>query len=200
MLTHPIKRMAVYCGSNFGTDKRFRQAAESLGQYIAKNGIELVYGGGNVGLMGTVADAVLQNGGQVIGVIPTFLKDKEMAHTGIQTLIEVPDMMVRKVKMMELADAFIALPGGLGTFEEFFEAFSAAQLRLHKKPIGFLNCVDFYKPLQHLLQQTIDMGFMPASNLSLCHFEPDVERLMAAMLAHNPNYTPKHVDAQIQGI
>ncbi len=195
-----IKRMTVYCGSNFGTDNRYLQAAESLGKYLAEHAIELVYGGGNIGLMGAVADAVLQNGGRVIGVMPTFLKEKEMAHTGIQELIEVPDMMVRKVKMMELADAFIALPGGLGTFEEFFEVFSAAQLRLHKKPLGFLNCVDFYKPLQLLLQQTIDTGFMPASNLSLCHFAPDVESLMAAMQAHNPYYTPKHVDAVIQGI
>ena len=138
-----------------------------MGKAIAERGSTLVYGGGKIGLMGTVADAALAEGGQVIGVIPTFLREKEVAHLGLSQLIETADMTERKNKMIELADAFIALPGGLGTYEELFEVVSQAQLRLHAKPVGVLNIGGFFDSLLAMMQQTADEGFMPQANMSL---------------------------------
>ncbi len=194
-----LKKIAVYCGSNLGNQTQYAKDATQMGHVLAEANIELIYGGGKIGLMGLIADAVLEAGGQVTGVIPTFLKDKEMAHTGLTTLIETPDMTTRKQTMMDLADGFIALPGGLGTFEEILEAFSAAQLRLHAKPVGFLDSCQFYAPFRALLQQAIHNQFMPISNLSLCHFNDKPSALLAAMQSHTPIYTPKHTQP-LEGI
>lgn len=182
--THEMKRIAVYCGSNYGEQRAYYLAAQELGKLLAKRGSELVYGGGRIGLMGTVADAILQEGGRVIGVIPTFLREKEMAHTGLQTLIETPDMPSRKNKMIELSDAFIALAGGIGTFEELLEVLSLAQLRQIHKPIGLLNTQGFYQPLLDLLHQTVKEGFMPSANLSLFCVADTPAELLTKMEQH----------------
>mgnify|MGYP002662134788 FL=1 len=162
-----MNHIVVYCGSNLGNKPAYFEAAQAMGKAIAERGSTLVYGGGKIGLMGTVADAALAEGGQVIGVIPTFLREKEVAHLGLSQLIETADMTERKNKMIELADAFIALPGGLGTYEELFEVVSQAQLRLHAKPVGVLNIGGFFDGLLAMMQQTADEGFMPQANMSL---------------------------------
>ena len=162
-----MNHIVVYCGSNLGNKPAYFEAAQAMGKAIAERGSTLVYGGGKIGLMGTVADAALAEGGHVIGVIPTFLREKEVAHLGLSQLIETADMTERKNKMIELADAFIALPGGLGTYEELFEVVSQAQLRLHAKPVGVLNIGGFFDGLLAMMQQTADEGFMPQANMSL---------------------------------
>lgn len=179
-----IKQLTVYCGSNFGETPAYYQAAKALGNHLAKHDITLVYGGGNVGLMGAIADSVLANHGKAIGVIPQFLADKEVAHTGLTELIFTPDMATRKLKLIELGDAFIALPGGIGTFEELFEVLSLAQLRQHKKPIGVLNIDGFFDPLLDLLHRTADSGFMPTQNLNLLCVADNIDELFAKMHAY----------------
>ena len=178
-----LNNIVVYCGSNWGENPAFFAAALALGQTLANNGHTLVYGGGNVGLMGAVADAVLAHGGKVVGVIPTFLKQKEVAHLGLTELIETADMTSRKNTMIALASGFIALPGGLGTYEELFEVLSQAQLRLHPHPVGVLNVAGFFDPLLALLRDTVRHGFMPAANLSLLCVADSAPALLAKMAA-----------------
>src|SRR3984957_8872897 len=134
-----LKRVCVYCGSSIGAKREYAAAARSLGQMLSKRKLELVYGGGNIGLMGVLADAVMQSGGRVIGVIPESLAVKEVAHKGLTELRVVKSMHERKAMMVSLADAFVAMPGGFGTFEEFCEVLTWAQLGLHRKPHGLLN-------------------------------------------------------------
>jgi uncharacterized protein (TIGR00730 family) len=155
-----MKRIAVYCGSNKGARPAYAAAARELGTLLARENIELVYGGGMVGLMGIVADAVLQHGGHVIGVIPQKLVIKEVVHETLPDLRVVKDMHERKALMAELADGFIALPGGYGTFEEFFEVLAWSQLGWHPKPFGLLNIAGFYQPLLEFLDHTRDEGFI----------------------------------------
>ncbi|MCF7521094.1 TIGR00730 family Rossman fold protein [Neisseria sp. ZJ106] len=176
-----LNHIAVYCGSNLGNSKTYYQSAQAAGAAIARQGSTLVYGGGKIGLMGTVADAALAEGGRVIGVIPTFLLEKEMAHPGLSELIETPDMPSRKSKMIDLADGFIALPGGIGTYEELFEVLSLAQLRRHAKPIGLLNTDGFFDPLIALMQHTADTGFMPQANMKLLCVSDCPQTLLAQM-------------------
>lgn len=180
-MTNIIKQLTVYCGSNFGETPAYHQAATQLGKYLADHQITLVYGGGKVGLMGTIADSVLTHDGQAIGVIPQFLADKEVAHTGLNELIITPDMATRKLKLIELADAFIALPGGIGTYEELFEVLSLAQLRQHAKPIGVLNIERFFDPLLTMLAQTAQAGFMPSQNLDLLCVADNLGELFVKM-------------------
>lgn len=142
-----MKSIAVFCGSSEGVSPIYKEAAIKLGQVLANNQITLIYGGANVGLMGAVADAVLEHGGQVIGILPHFLQSREIAHTGLTELIMVESMHERKAKMAELADGFIALPGGPGTMEEYFEIFTWGQLGLHEKPCGLLNINHYFDPL-----------------------------------------------------
>ena len=144
-----FKRLCVFCGSSHGANPAYAEAAKNVGSELARRGIGLVYGGGNVGLMGVVADAVLAGGGEVVGVIPEALMAKELGHRSIQDLRVVKTMHERKAMMAELADGFIALPGGIGTFEEFFEIVTWAQLGFHSKPCALLNVNGFYDPLLH---------------------------------------------------
>ncbi len=142
-----MKRIAVYCGSRFGTDPLFAQAARDLGRTLATRGIGVVYGGGRLGLMGTVADAALEAGGEVIGVLPEALREAEVAHRGCTELHIVPGMHERKALMTQLADAFITMPGGIGTMDELFEALSWQILGYHAKPVGLLNVAGYYDQL-----------------------------------------------------
>ena len=155
-----IRTICVYCGSGFGSDPVFAQSAADLGRAMAESGIGLVYGGGNVGLMGTVARSVLEHGGTVTGIIPDFLKARERMLEDIQETIVVPDMHTRKRLMFERADAFVALPGGVGTLEELVEQMTWAQLGRHRKPILLLSVSQFWKPLLVLLAHMREQGFI----------------------------------------
>lgn len=155
-----LRSICVYCGSGHGGDPAFTKAAESLGAAIARAGIRLVYGGGNVGLMGTVARAALDHGGHVAGIIPEFLRQRELMIADAQELVVVPDMHTRKRLMFERADAFVALPGGVGTLEEVVEQMTWAQLGQHRKPILLANVLKFWDPLLELLDHMKQMGFI----------------------------------------
>jgi uncharacterized protein (TIGR00730 family) len=165
-----IHRIAVYCGASAGNSTEYRKIAEETGMLMANAGYELVYGGGKVGMMGIVADAMLQAGAKVTGVIPHFLFNMEVGHEGVTELIKVETMHERKMKMYEIADAFLALPGGFGTMEELFEMLTWAQLGLHTKPICVLNCLGFYDGLQEQANRMERSGFLHSDTKSLLHF------------------------------
>ena len=156
-----MKRICVFSGSNFGKREEYRQAARDLGQELVARGLGLVYGGASVGLMGVVADTVLAGGGEVTGVIPRSLVRREIAHKGLTRLHEVDSMHERKALMVDLADGFIALPGGFGTFDELFEITTWAQLGLHTKPIGLLNAAGYFTPLLNMIAHAAAEGFIP---------------------------------------
>lgn len=176
-----MKRVTVFCGSSFGTEEIYKSQATLLGKTLAKHQIELVYGGANVGLMGAVADGVLNNGGKVIGVLPNFLKSKEIAHDHLTELILVETMHERKTKMNELCNGVIALPGGFGTLEEFFEMLTWAQLGLHKKPIAILNTDGFYDSLITFIQTMVDKGFLKEINRDMVLVSSDIDELIDMM-------------------
>ena len=155
-----FRRLCVYCGSSTGVDPAYAQAAEATGRQLAEQGIGLVYGGGSVGLMGTVAAAARAAGGEVIGVSPEKLQDLELGMEGLTELRIVPDMHARKQQMADLSDGFIALPGGYGTLEELFEAITWLQLGYHDKPVGLLDVAGYYQPLVAFLQHTVAQGFV----------------------------------------
>ena len=183
-----MKSICVFCGSNIGRDPRYRAEAESLGRLLAAHGIELVYGGGNVGLMGAIADACLAAGGMVIGVIPEALVGKEVAgrvvdHQALTRMEVVDSMHTRKARMAELSDGFVALPGGFGTFEEFCEVLTWGQLGFHVKPMGLLNVAGFFDPLLNMFDHAVDQGFLRAENRAMALAETDIERLLDAMAA-----------------
>lgn len=159
-----LASVCVFCGSSPGVDRAFAAAAEEVGRLLAIQGRRLVYGGGRIGLMGTVADAALAHGGEVIGVIPRALAEKEVAHSGLSELRVVASMHERKAAMAELADGFIALPGGIGTLEEFFEVWTWGQLGLHHKPFGLLNVAGFFDPLLAFLDHLTDQRFLRAEH------------------------------------
>ncbi len=154
------RSLCVFCGSNSGVNPAYAQAAQALGKAMAESNVRLVYGGGNVGLMGTLADSVLNAGGVVVGVIPQFLANKELAHSGVTELHEVETMHERKSLMMQLADAFVALPGGIGTLEEFFEVWTWVQLGLMQKPVGILNVENLFDPMLAFLNSLVEQRFM----------------------------------------
>jgi uncharacterized protein (TIGR00730 family) len=197
-----MKRICVFCGSNAGHDPRYRAEADLLGRLLAGRGIELVYGGGNVGLMGIIADACLGAGGTVIGVIPEALIGKEVAgrvvdHRGLTRLEVVDSMHTRKARMAELADGFIALPGGFGTFEEFCEVLTWGQLGFHVKPMGLLNVNGFYDPLLALFERAVAEGFLREENRAMALAADDIESLLAALAAYRPEPVSKWLkDAQ----
>jgi len=177
-----MAKICVYCGSSTGTDEAFAEAARVLGSYLAREGHELVYGGGHVGLMGIVADAVLENGGKVIGVMPELLIRKEVAHDGLTELIAVSSMHERKEKMISLADGFIALPGGTGTLEEIIEAFVWMQLNIHQKACGLLNVNGFYDSLIEFLETMSEKRFIKEEQRQQLLVETDPETLVERIL------------------
>ncbi|MCU1372437.1 MAG: hypothetical protein JWO77_3631 [Ilumatobacteraceae bacterium] len=194
-MTRPLRSITVFCGSNHGTDPAFTAAAVALGRLLASRGIGLVYGGGDVGLMGEVADAALAAGGRVTGVIPRHLWDKEVGHQGLTELLIVDTMHERKMAMADRADAFIALPGGVGTFEELFEAITWTQLGIHDKPVGLLDVAGFYRPLLAFLDQTVAAGFLKPGHRSMIVDETDGDALVDALGAWEPVATSKWLTA-----
>ncbi|MEL7268990.1 MAG: TIGR00730 family Rossman fold protein [Bacteroidota bacterium] len=176
-----MKRIAVFCGSSSGTEVIFEKEAQTLGQTFAKENIDLVYGGANVGLMGALANATLSGGGNVIGVIPTFLKSKEIAHLGLTELHIVASMHERKTKMNDLCDGAIALPGGFGTLEELFEMLTWGQLGLHQKPVGLLNVNGFYDELIQLMDTMVEKGFLKEVYRKLVLISNNPNDLLAQM-------------------
>jgi len=188
-----MKRVCVFCGSSVGSKAVYAEAAGEMGRLIASKGIGLVYGGGNVGLMGVVADAVLEAGGEVIGVIPRALADREIAHTGLTRLQVVDSMHTRKAMMAELSDAFIAMPGGVGTFEEFFEAITWTQLGLHRKPCGLLNVDGFYSPLERFIDQAVTEGFIRPVHRAAIVVDEDPNRLLERLSTIDMPDVPKWI-------
>lgn len=187
-----VKRLCVYCGASDQVDAAYRRAAVELGNLLARAGIELVYGGGRIGLMGLLADAVLQAGGRVTGIIPAHLHDREIGHHGVSELIVVGSMHERKQLMFELSDAFAVLPGGLGTLEEAFEIITWKQLRLHDKPIVIVDVAGFWLPLQELIDHIIDSGFAPPRSRRLFEIVDTVGALVAALVtAREPVLEPE---------
>lgn len=173
--------ITVFCGSSSGTNRTFEIKAKELGQKLATENIHLIYGGANVGLMAAVADGALEKSGTVIGVLPKFLKTKEIAHDKLTKLILVETMHERKTKMNELSDGIIALPGGFGTLEELFEMLTWGQLGLHKKPIGILNVDGFYNKLIDFLDTMVEKGFLKNLNRNMVLISHDIDNLLNKM-------------------
>jgi uncharacterized protein (TIGR00730 family) len=187
--------ICVFCGSSRGARPAYVEAARRVGSALARSGLGLVYGGGRVGLMGTVADAVLAEGGRVIGVIPEPLATSEIAHDGLTELHVVPDMHKRKALMARRSAGFLTLPGGVGTFEEFFEILSWAALGLHHKPIGILNVEGYFDPLLALLNHAAAERFLRPEHLDLLVVSDQPEVLAADLLSHQPPPTgPKRIE------
>jgi uncharacterized protein (TIGR00730 family) len=181
-----FQRICVFCGSNSGTNPAYRDAAVAMGRLLAQRGIEVVYGAGNVGLMGILADAALAAGGKVIGVIPEALMAKEVGHLGLTELRIVKSMHERKAIMSDLSDAFIAMPGGFGTFEEFCEVVTWSQLGIQSKPCGLLNVEGYYGPLLQLFDHAVSEGFLRPENRNLVLAECEPERLLQSMASFLP--------------
>ena len=173
-----MRRLAVYCGSRRGHDPAFAKAAAALGETMALRGVGLVYGAAQTGLMGVVADTVLELGGEVIGVIPEALMENEIVHPRLSRLEVVDTMHQRKARMFELADAMVALPGGFGTLDELFEAVAWLQLRLHEKPCGLLNVAGFFDPLLRYLDATVEQGFLNPEHRLLLRSHTDAGLLL----------------------
>ena len=186
-----IRRVCVFCGSSPGRQEAYRSAAVLLGEALASQGVALVYGGACVGLMGTVADAVVANGGEAIGVIPTSLVEKELAHPGLTELHVVETMHERKATMSELSDGFIALPGGIGTLEEMFEALTWAQLGFHQKPCALLNTEGYYQGLVDFLHSAVTEGFVKQRHLDQLLIDSEPQRLLERMAQPQPGAQPK---------
>ncbi len=184
-----MKNICVYCGSSPGITADYAIAARQLAAELVRQNLGLVYGGGNVGLMGVIADEVMRLGGRVTGVIPKALMDKEVGHTGLSSLHVVANMHERKAMMADLSDAFIAMPGGIGTLEELFEVLTWSQLGFHEKPVGLYNISDFYRKLHDFLLHTVEQGFLRPGHLDLLYMETDPARLLQKFA----NYRPVHV-------
>ncbi len=181
-----MNSICIYCGSSFGNAPAYRQAALDMGAALARRGLTLIYGGASVGLMGAVADGALDNGGRVIGVMPQALFEKELRHTRLTEFEVVDTMHTRKARMIELADAMIALPGGFGTYEELTEAITWAQLGYHSKPCGVLNLHGFYDGLLQLMERAISDGFVREGHRELLLIDTDIERLLDRVATHVP--------------
>ena len=189
-----MKRVCVFCGSSPGGDPGYAEAAAELGGLLARRGVGLVYGGASVGLMGILADAALAGGGEVIGVIPDALTKYEIAHAGLSDLHVVGSMHERKAMMAELADGFVALPGGLGTLDEFFEVLTWAQLGLHAKPCGVLNTRGFYDPLLAFLDRAVEQRFLRPENRDILIARESPESLLDAMDRYVAQPVDKWID------
>jgi uncharacterized protein (TIGR00730 family) len=189
-----MRRICVFCGSSMGRRRVYAQTAASLGALLARHGIALVYGGGSIGLMGVIADTLLAAGGHVIGVIPRALATRELLHTGLPDLRVVGSMHERKALMAELADAFVALPGGIGTFEEFLEVLTWAQLGMHRKPCGLLNVEGYFDSLMTFLDHAVSEGFFRPEHRRLVLDADDPERLIERLASYRPPVLERWID------
>ncbi|HEV7923552.1 MAG TPA: TIGR00730 family Rossman fold protein [Thermoanaerobaculia bacterium] len=189
-----MQRICVFCGSNRGARPEYTAAARALASALLQQRLTLVYGGGRVGLMGELADAVLAGGGQVIGVIPRNLVLREVGHAGLTELRVVETMHERKALMADLADAFIALPGGLGTFEEVFEIWTWAQLGVHRKPVGFLDVAGYYAPLLSFLDHAVAEQFVRPQHRAIALVEQEPDALLARLRSYAPPDVEKWID------
>jgi uncharacterized protein (TIGR00730 family) len=189
-----MKRICVFCGSSAGSQPEYREGAEQLGAELTRREIGLVYGGGNVGLMGAIADSVLKSGGEAIGVIPEHLMKREIGHNRLTKLHIVRSMHERKALMADLSDAFIALPGGFGTLEEFFEVLTWSQLGLHAKPCGIVNVLGYYTPLLRMLDHAVDERFLKPQNRALVIARERPAELLQAFEDWRPVHVEKWLD------
>lgn len=194
MTTDTLKRICVFCGSNPGNDPAYLEAAQTLGAAIVTRGYELVYGGAEVGLMGAVADAALEAGGRVVGVMPKALVDKEIGHKNLSEQHIVSSMHERKALMADLSDGFIALPGGVGTLEEIFEIWTWAQLGHHDKPLAFMNVLGFYDPLCAFLDHQSSEGFVRKGHRDMAIFSKNAEEILQAFETYDPPELQKWVE------
>ncbi|RDJ23005.1 TIGR00730 family Rossman fold protein [Bosea caraganae] len=191
-----MKSVCVFCGSNPGNDPVYAAGATAMGVEIAKRGLTLVYGGGAVGLMGIVANAALAAGGRVHGIIPRALREKEIGHNGLSELEVVDTMHTRKARMAELSDGFIAMPGGIGTFEELFEVWTWGQLGIHTKPLAFLNIAGFYDPLASFLDNTVEAGFLKQNHRAMAITDTEPATLLDRMEQYVPSAAFKWVEKE----
>lgn len=182
-----MKRVCVYCGSSPGKLPEYRESARTLARELVERNIDLVYGGASVGIMGEIADAVIAGGGDVIGVIPQSLAEKEISHQGLTELKIVGSMHERKATMAEVSDGFVALPGGLGTLEELFEVLTWSQLGFHRKPCGLLNVRQYYEKLSLFLQHAVEQEFVKDSHRKLLLIESEPGKLLDSMVAYSPS-------------
>ncbi|MFZ6775410.1 TIGR00730 family Rossman fold protein [Undibacterium sp. Ji83W] len=189
-----MKNICVYCGSSPGITEDYAIAARQLAAQLVRQDLGLVYGGGNVGLMGVIADEVMRLGGRVTGVIPKALMDKEVGHTALSSLHIVANMHERKAMMAELSDAFIAMPGGIGTLEELFEVLTWSQLGFHEKPVGLYNINDFYQKLHDFLLHTVEQGFLRPAHLDLLYIETDPAQLLKKFAEYRPVHVKKWLE------
>jgi len=189
-----MQTVCVFCGARKGSDPAFTEAAGRFGSFLGRTGRTLVYGGGQIGMMGVLADAALAAGGRVVGVIPQALVDKRLAHRGLTELRVVDSMHTRKALMAELADGFVALPGGIGTLEELFEIWTWGQLNLHGKPYGLLEVNGFFDPLLAFLDSLVHKGFVRPEHREMLLVDPDPARLLERMASQRPVDVPKWLD------
>ncbi len=188
-----ISRLCVFCGSASGANGEYAAVARAFGAVLARRGITLVYGGGRVGMMGAIADAALAAGGKVIGVIPRLLARKEIAHDGLTELIQVETMHERKARMADMADGFVAMPGGMMTFEEFFEILTWAQLGIHAKPCGLLNAARYYDPLISLLDHAVEQQFLRPEHRAMVLVADQGEALLEKLRGYTPPAVEKWI-------
>lgn len=191
-----IRSICIYCGSNPGTRPEYIEQAQVFARMLARRGIRVVYGGASVGIMGAIADAALAEGGIVVGVIPQSLVDREVAHDGLTQLIVTSSMHERKARMADLSDAFVALPGGIGTLEEIFEIWTWSQLGLHEKPCGLLNIGGYYDSLERFLDETVVNGFLGSGHRSMLLTADTGETLLSAFEAYEPPSVVKWVERE----
>jgi uncharacterized protein (TIGR00730 family) len=189
-----MKQICVFCGSSMGASSQYKEGAQKLGRTLAQSNISLVYGGASVGIMGVIAESVLESGGEVIGVIPKTLQEREIAHPSLSELHVVNSMHERKALMSDLADGFIALPGGPGTLEEFFEVFTWAQLGEHGKPCGLLNINNYYAPLMSLFDHMTEQQFLHEEYRSMVITESESEELLKKFSNYEPPKVTKWID------
>lgn len=192
----PIRRICVFCGSSAGEDPKYLDAAAAIGSLLAREEIGLVYGGSRVGLMGRLANTVLEAGGEVTGFIPRALVNREVAHTGLTDLHVVESMHERKAFMAEASDAFVALPGGLGTLEEFCEVLTWGQLGLHRKPCALLDIKDFFQPLIRFLNHAVKEGFLAPTHRSMVIVESDPEAVLRRLREYRAPAVPRWIEAE----
>ena len=190
-----IQNICIFCGSSDQMNTAYLQAAGDMGAALVERGLRLIYGGGGTGMMGALADAVLENGGEVTGIIPKMFETPELLHTGLTELIVVGDINTRKTRMAEMSDAFIALPGGFGTFDELFEILTGSQIGLHRNPIGILNTLEYFTPLIALINHARQEGFIYHEHIDLLINESDPQALLTRMEAFE---SPPNLERWVQ--